>query len=758
MKRFKIRKRKRDAGNAYHEAGRPQRRRRRFEEGREVEGPRAARAAVWPGEVAVPWPKLLVFLADNREKDLSVPRLVDMLKVPVEAMELLREQIALLEREKFVIHHRRGRISWRSRDRIAVGRLSIPASSRTAAGPGVRGGFGFVAAPGADGDLFIPGRDLSGAGHGDLVVARGTTSGREEKARGAVVAILERAPTVYSGVVESRDGRLVVRPRDDRRAVEMPAEEDAGPEAVKFEAGDLVLAEAVGGARPRARVVSSFGDAMDSRAVEEMVIRDLGLPGEFPEEVEREAEAAARKAGDEEIAGREDFRALTTITIDPEDARDFDDAFSIETLAGGVLRLWVHIADVSHYVRPGSALDAEAVGRGTSVYLPGRVIPMLPHSLSSGICSLVEGEDRLVQSVAIDYTADAEARRVRFASGVIRSAARLTYAEAASQMEDPSKLSLKGEAGRSIAALFTQAAPLARRLTRNRVARGAIDLDLPEVEFRKGIGGGPGTIALRERTAANRLIEEFMLAANEAVAKGLSDKGVPSLYRVHEAPDVADIEEVEETIAALGAGKRGGRSLAARLQALLSRFRDRPEEGIIARHVLRAMKLARYSEIRAEHFGLALKHYAHFTSPIRRYPDLIVHAILRASGIAGARPLYGLARLSEIAAESSRLERRAEEAERAVNDLIMARVMRERVGEIFEGRISGSVKTGVFVQLSGKDLPPGAAEGFVPVAQTQKWKLAEVVRVKLEEADLLRGRLRLSLVSAAPAGSERKRR
>jgi ribonuclease R len=409
----------------------------------------------------------------------------------------------------------------------------------------------------------------------------------------------------------------------------------------------------------------------------------------------------------------------------------------------------VHIADVSRFVAPGGGIDREAFARGTSIYLPRQVIPMLPHAISSGVASLREGEDRLVQSVGIDYSRDAEVTATRFAAGVIRSAARLTYEEAAEAMEDGRRLAARGAAGEKVKRLLDAVAPLARKLTERRIARGALDLDLPEVEVRPGEGVLPATLHARERTASHRLIEEFMLAANEAVARRLAAKEVPAIYRVHDSPDRADVEEVEETLAALGAGRKAGRSMAARLQHLLNRFRGRPEEGIVARHVLRAMKLARYSEIRSDHFGLALSHYTHFTSPIRRYPDLIVHRILK--GVSEPRPARGgkdLAppRLAEVAAESSRLERRAEEAERALDDILMAQHVRARLGEIFEGRVAGIVKTGIFVQIGGKGLPEGAVEGFAPSAVASSFVLTEPVRVALEAVDLLRGRLRLELI------------
>lgn len=756
MKRFKVRRRRgeRSSGSAYEEVRSARgRRRRRFENGREVETRPSGRAPVWPAEVAVPWDRLLKFLLDQHDRDLSLWKILERLELGKEKADLLREQIALLERQGIAVHHRRGRVALRSRDRLVAGRLSIPASSRSIGRHrGAAGSFGFVAAPGPAGDLFVPARGLAGAGHGDLVLARATTSARSDRTQGVVVAILGRAPAFFAGEIVEVEGRRIVRPRDERASADLPLSREGGGAAIEARAGDLVWVESIQEGPPRARIVEVIGPATDAAAAEKMVRRALDLPGDFPAEAEHEAARLAEPPSAFDLRGREDFRSQTVVTIDPEDARDFDDAISIEPRPSGGLRLWIHIADVAHYVRPETALDLEALARGTSVYFPGQVIPMLPHALSSGTCSLREGEERLVQSVGIDYTREGEAKEARFADGVIKSTARLTYEEAAAGLEDAQRFSRRGAAGRKVAALLAAAAPLARRLTEVRISRGALDLDLPELEFRPGEGGRPATVRTRERTAAHRLIEEFMLAANEAVARRLDAKATPAIYRVHEPPDPADVAEVEETLSALGAGRRGGSSLAARLQHLLSRFRGRAEEGIVARQVLRAMKLARYSEARSDHFGLALKHYTHFTSPIRRYPDLIVHRILRGSErkeTAARAGTLSTVRLAEIAAESSRLERRAEEAERAVNDLLMAHHMRARVGEVFEGRVAGKVKTGVFVQLQGKDLPDGAAEGFAPSPRASRFVLAEVVRVKLEEVDLLRGRLRLSLAEGS---------
>lgn len=735
------------------------------------------RAPVWPEPPAVPWPRLLSLMIGQRDRDLTLWQILDELRLEASRADDLREQMAYLEKEGLLVHHRRGRYRLHSRVHLVAGRLSIPARSRAIGRHwGAAGAFGFVTTAGADGDLYIPSRGLAGARHGDTVLAREIESRRAGRTQGEVVAVLGRAPSRFSGKVFREGGRLRIRPRDERRAMEVGLEgpEGGGPGRLESEEGrrirslggpgkaapearegDLVIADLVEGRADRARVVEVIGPATDADAPERLIRAELGLPGDFPGEARREAaEIARRGITPEDLEGRTDFRGHDAITIDPADARDFDDAVGLERLENGDVRLWVHIADVARYVPPGGAVDAEALARGTSVYFPASVIPMIPHDLSSGLCSLKEGEDRLVQSVGITYDRDAVARDAVFADGIIRSTARLTYEEAAAAMEDPAALEGRGERGERAGRLLAGLAPLARRLTQRRVARGALDLDLPEVEFDPGKEGAPVALRTRERTAAHRLIEEFMLAANEAVALELSRRKMPSLHRVHERPDARDVREVEESLKEIGVARARSGNLAGRLQRILTMFRERPEEAIVSRLVLRALKLARYAAEKGGHFGLALEHYTHFTSPIRRYPDLVVHRLLReargkeAPGGGAAVPggrAYGKPDLETVAAESSRLERRAEEAERAVSDLLVAHHLLPMIGREFTGRVTGKVKTGIFVALEGPGLAPGAAEGFVPLPRARDYRLTEPLSVRLEEVDLLRGKARLAL-------------
>lgn len=770
MKKFRVSRRRRREDP---DQGRPGRARRR---GSKESANRPGRAPVWPQEVPVPWARLLSHLLDARDRDRTVWQLLEELGLGTDLADDLRDQLALLEAEGLLAHHRRGRVRLRSRDRIVLGRIAIPASSaRIGRHWGSSGAFGFVRTADPSGDLYIPSRGLAGARHGDLVLARETGTGRDGRSQGAVVAILERAPSRIAGEVVERDGRLFLRPRKERLSLEVPLETRArasqkieskeghrrrgegkpgealpvGPAELP-DPGDLVVADLVGEAIRKARVLQVIGPSESPGSFEALIRAEMNLPGEFPPDVEEEAARVALPVSGRDLEGRRDFRGETVLTIDPEDARDFDDAIGFERLAGGGVRLWVHIADVAHYARPGGAVDREALERGTSIYFPGAVIPMIPHSLSSGICSLKPGEERLVQSVGLDYTREGELKDARCMDGVIRSRARLTYEEAAAILEDPGSPGEGGDAAREVAGILAALGPLAKRLTGRRRERGALDLELPEIEFDRGKEGGAASIRAHDRNDAHRLIEEFMLAANEAVARRLDGSGLSAIYRVHEAPDLRDIRKVEESLAPLGlSGKKKG-SLAVRLQRILIHFAGMAGEEVVAKQVLRAMKLARYAAGLGDHFGLALTHYTHFTSPIRRYPDLLVHRILRASRKVegGGAGLPGTARVAEIAAECSRLERRAEEAERAVNDLLLARHMGERIGETFDGRVSGLTRRGIFVALEGGGLPPGLVEGYAPTDKASGYVLTEPVRVRVEETDSLRGKIRLGLVEA----------
>jgi ribonuclease R len=522
-------------------------------------------------------------------------------------------------------------------------------------------------------------------------------------------------------------------------------------------------------ALPRGRVIEVLGQREEFGVDVEIMIRKFHLPHRFPADVLAEADAAPQLIPEGDHEGRRDFRGLPIVTIDGETAKDFDDAVYVEPLAGGHYLLQVHIADVAHYVRPGSALDREARLRGTSVYFPDRAVPMLPLELSNGICSLNPRLDRLVMSALMEF--DSEGRLVEYEllPGIIRSAARMTY----TAVRDI--LAAEPAACERYAALvpeFKRMEELARLLARRREERGSIDFDLPEPEIEFDEHGRMTGITRSERNFAHRIIEEFMLAANEAVASYLETRGIPSLYRIHEKPDAKKVIEFEEIAAgfgySLGIELPAARRTRMRLrderdryprfhemlegelkissfnyQQLTKRIEGKPEERILSFLMLRSLKQARYSEENVGHFALAAPTYTHFTSPIRRYPDLIVHRILKAAlaqgggtarrvtqpsrerdarATAGGTPtpqLPGAAfvtteELHALGLETSESERRAAEAERELIEWKKVQFMAQHVGDEFEALIINPIKHGFFVELT--DL---FVEGFVPLSSLE---------------------------------------
>jgi ribonuclease R len=547
-----------------------------------------------------------------------------------------------------------------------------------------------------------------------------------------------------------------------------------------------------------------LGDRDDFGVDVEIIIRKHRLPHEFPDNTLGEARAISATIAPEEIARRRDFRNLPIVTIDGETAKDFDDAVAVSPLPNGNFELQVHIADVSHYVLPGTPLDREARLRGTSVYFPDRAVPMLSHELSSGICSLKPQEDRLVLSVLMEINHQGEILHAQFAEGVIRSAERMTYTAVNAVLEQDAAAR---ERYAPLVTHFERMRDLALILNRKRERAGAIDFDLPEPEIQFDENGVMTGITRSERNVAHRLIEEFMLAANEAVARRLEAAGVASLYRIHEKPDPAKVMEFEEIAATFGyslgigplpvrrfsIGKRrerlrrgeqgrtsqtvelpaGGIAISSRnYQKLTDQIAGKPEERILTYLMLRSLKQACYRERNVGHFALALDCYTHFTSPIRRYPDLIVHRILRA--VMTAEAAQGPARtdsglpdpinageLADIAIESSLAERRADDAERELIEWKQARFMRDRLGDEFDALITSVGKFGFFVELIELFI-----EGIVPIEtmtdqrylfreQDRQWvgertrqrfKIGDRLRVQLDRVGEMGGKMAFSVV------------
>jgi ribonuclease R len=626
-------------------------------------------------------------------KPVGVRELAERLALDAGGRRVLKAVLRRLIADGVLVRIHGARVGLPSRMNLVVGRLSCSPS-----------GFGFVVPDERrekQADVFVAAANIREALHGDRVVARVERRG-ERGLEGRIIRVLERANLRIVGRYEA-DGRfgghLVPFDRRLLHEVFIPAGEEDGAEA-----GQMVTVEitrpATATRNPMGRVTRVLGRLGDPGVDLEVVIAKFELPTAFPEEVEAEAARVARPVGREEIDGRRDFRAWTTFTIDPETARDHDDAVGIEPRPGGGWRLAVHIADVAHYVREGGVLDQEAYLRGTSVYFPGAVLPMLPHALSSSICSLVEGEDRLTQSVVIDLDAEGRVLASEFHDGVIRSAAKLSYGQAQAIVE--------GDAG--LRQRFATVVPsllamdeLAKLMRRRRFERGSLDLDLPEPKLVLDAQGEMTGIERHARLDSMRLVEEFMLAANEAVAERLHQAEVGALYRIHEQPDPERVREFAELVSSFGYRIPGdlGAVRPEDFQAILRQIEGKPEEKLVSYLLLRTMKLARYHEENLGHFGLATGMYAHFTSPIRRYPDLVVHRALRAlrRGLDAEREAWLRERLPEMGVHLSERERRAAEAERELVEWKKVRFMAGRLGEAFSGYITGAQAFGLFVEL-----------------------------------------------------------
>lgn len=588
-----------------------------------------------------------------------------------------------LEEQGRIYRSRGNRYATPGRINLVVGRLQV-----------VRSGDGFVLPDSGGEDIHVPSAALDSAMDGDQVVVRVEGRDRLGRPTGRIVRILERAHPTLVGRLRRMGGVTYVEPSHRRFTRDVLVPRGAEGEARE---GDVVMVRltAFGDRRlpPVGEVVRALGAPGEPGVDVLSILFGHGLPLEFPPEVEASAEEAAAYAG-EPGEDRVDRRDRLVFTIDPEDARDHDDALSIRPVGGDRWEVGVHVADVSHFVRPGTPLDHEALRRGTSVYLVDRVVPMLPHRLSSDLCSLRPDEDRLAVSLLAVLDGSGRVHRVRFERSLIRSRHRLTYEEVQEVLEGRSSIAPDTDGA------LRNLAELARVLRAGREARGSLDFDLPEARVVLGEGGVPTAIERRSRLEAHRLIEDFMLLANEIVARKLTSRGVPVLYRVHEPPSRQRIEKLRDFLAALGhiLPERGVRPRD--LQRVLKGFEGRPEERLVSSVVLRSLARARYTPENLGHFGLATRHYSHFTSPIRRYPDLLLHRRV-VDALILRRPVEeeGRETLASLGDHCSVRERVAEQAERDSVELKKIEYMERHLGDDFSGTVSGVVAFGFFVLL-----------------------------------------------------------
>jgi len=572
-----------------------------------------------------------------------------------------------------------------------------------------RDGYGFVTPEGGGDDIFIPQRYMKSAMHGDTVEVRAERSrmggGKQE---GRITTVVERATNRVVGRYEETRRGAVVIPEETRlnMIIAIPPKGRA-----KAEDGQQVVVELssypVGGRPAEGRIVEVLGWPDDPEVEVQSAIRRFELPHIFGKDAMAEAEAIPETVSVKDLAGRVDLRSLPTITIDGETARDFDDAVSLRS-EGNNFRLWVSIADVSHYVKPDSPLDRDAYLRGTSVYFPDRCIPMLPERLSNGICSLNPQVDRLTMTAEMLFDKNGSMLESAFYPSIIKSAARLTYTQVKRIIVDDDRET--AETYRALVPMLLEMKELALILMAMRKNRGSIDFDLPEPEIIIGLTGQTEDIIRAERNLAHQLIEEFMLAANEAVATHITSKGIPFLYRIHENPDPAKLINFQEFVFGFGYEfpMVEERVNPADLQRLLAKASGRPEERMINYALLRCMKQARYAAENLHHFGLASRCYCHFTSPIRRYPDLVVHRILRAtlaldenksSKRAEKQLSIVTQNLGAIGEHTSKRERVAMEAERDIIELKKVQFMQQHLGGEFDGFITGVTGFGFFVEL-----------------------------------------------------------
>jgi ribonuclease R len=577
-------------------------------------------------------------------------------------------------------------------------------------------GFAFVTPDGGGVDLFIPPPEVGDRRDGDRVEARVVRMQRDGRAQGEILRVVEKTRRRIVGLYRGGPDGGTVEAYDRRyeAGIGIPAE-GVGGAVNGLVVGVELDRPAEEGRRAWGRIVEVIGPAESPETDLRAVISKFGLREQFPPDVMLQAGQAPDQVRPEDIRGREDFRGLPIVTIDGETAMDFDDAVLVRRDAsGGDYELQVHIADVAHYVRPSTPLDSEALERATSVYFPGTSLPMLPHRLSNGICSLNPRVDRLVLSCVMTIDRQGQVTQYRLAEGVIRSAARMTYTNVAKILvdRDPAVMAQY----RDLVPNFLLMEELCAVLNGRRRRRGSIDFDLPEPEVILAATGEMTGIMALERNIAHRIIEEFMLTANETVARHLFKARVPSIYRVHERPDPRRLEDFEAVAHAFGYSlPRPFTSIEPRsFQTLLERAAGRPEERFLARLMLRSMKQARYSDKRDIHFGLASSCYTHFTSPIRRYPDLVVHRLVKRLLRGG--PLQAKERgdlevfMAEAAPRSSVRERTADAAENELIERKKMVFMAQKVGEEFEGFICGVEAFGIFVEL--RDL---FVEGLVAI-------------------------------------------
>ncbi|SEM63579.1 RNAse R [Mesobacillus persicus] len=650
--------------------------------------------------------RLLHYMKDEAYKPLTVQELEEAFGIQDSAtFKEFVKALVVMEEKGLVVRTRSNRYGLPEKMNLVRGKLTGHAK-----------GFAFVIPeePGMD-DIFIPPNETNNAMHGDIVLARVSTESSGQRREGTVVRIVERGVQQIVGTyTESKHFGFVV-PDDKKFTSDIFIPKEASLGAVEGHKVVVTLTSYPDGRKSaEGAVISVLGHKNDPGVDILSVIHKHGLPMEFPEEVIQQANETPDEIDESEIANRRDLRDEVIVTIDGADAKDLDDAVTVTKLENGNYKLGVHIADVSYYVKEGSPIDLEAEERATSIYLVDRVIPMIPHRLSNGICSLNPKVNRLTLSCTMEISPDGEVVDHEIFQSVIKTTERMTYHDVNLILVDKDEEVRKRY--EPLVPMFEMMEDLAAILRKKRMDRGAIDFDFKESKVLVDEDGHPSDVVLRERSVAEKLIEEFMLAANETVAEHFHWMEVPFIYRIHEDPKEDKLRKFFEFITNFGYIVKGtANSVHPRaLQEIIEEVQGKPEEMVVSTVMLRSMQKAKYFEESLGHYGLSTEFYTHFTSPIRRYPDTVVHRLIRTYLIEGkldqsTRAKWG-SQLPEIAKHSSDMERRSVEAERETDELKKAEYMEDKIGVEYDGIISSVTNFGMFVEL------PNTIEGLVHVS------------------------------------------
>ena len=649
--------------------------------------------------------QLLGLINDPHYNPLKKEELALIFNIHPSEMPMFYNFLDELEEDGYIIKTKKGRVMSPNKMGLFVGKFVAH-----------RKGYGFVESDEEfTQDLFIPKDDINGALHNDRVMAEIVTPATEDKrAEGKVIKIIKREVTRVVGLFQENKSFGFVVP-DDKKFNQDIFIPKRGFNGAKND--DKVVCEITlwpqENRKPEGKIIEVLGKKGERGVEIDSIIRAHGLPEEFPKKVIDEANYVSSQDLEDEIARRLDLRHLDIFTIDGEDAKDLDDAISIEVLPNGNYKLGVHIADVTHYVREKSKLDKEALKRATSVYLVDKVIPMLPKQLSNGVCSLNPFEDKLTLSCIMEIDENGKVVNSEIAETVINSKARMTYTEVSDILEKDDE-KLKQTFAKQVED-FKNAEKLARILMKRRERRGAIDFDFPEAKIILNREGKVVDIKCYERRISNKMIEEFMLVANETVAEHFYWLQLPFVYRIHETPSAEKMEDLNKFIATFGYHIKGDLEDVhpKEIQSLVEKIKGTKEEESISTIALRSMKQAKYSPQCIGHFGLAAKYYCHFTSPIRRYPDLQIHRIIKEqlNNKLNNKRQEQLSHIVEYAStQSSERERAAELAERDVHDFYKACYMADKVGQEFDGVVSSVTSFGMFVELEN------TVEGLIRLA------------------------------------------